>query len=102
LIILVKARKHEIVRLSRLRSPDIGARKRLIDGTETATLLVPDVPLDRVQDIGKVCALTILATLDWPEEDAAAMARRVTDHLAEEPRQVRRADTSDLDDGIPF
>lgn len=87
----------------------LGGMTQHIDGSETVTLLVPGVPLDQVENIGRACARAILAVMEWPDEEAAAMTQRVVDHLAKEladaarhpiPSEAPRR--GELDDDIPF
>lgn len=87
-------------------------RNRRRDWHLSASLVLRDVPPDRVEQIGHACALAVLKVLDWPDDKAALMAERVRSHItarfAEEIEErgagllPKNRPDNDLDDGIPF
>jgi hypothetical protein len=102
-------RKKKRDKISPAAIVDLGGMTQHVDGSETVTLLVSGVPLDLVENIGRVCARAILAAMEWPDDEAAAMTQRVVDHLAKEladaarhpiPSEAPRR--GDMDDDIPF
>jgi hypothetical protein len=90
---------------------------REYDGKLEATLELPRVPVEMVEEVGRACAMAIMAVMKWPEDKAAIVAQRVCEELADHIKQVTSTMTpehraavkqllseprEDLDDDIPF
>ena len=88
---------------------------RVHDGKLTATLVLPNIPVELVDSIGRACAMAVLKAANLPDDHAAEVAQHVCADLAEwierlTPDAIKEAEfleanpklPADLDDGLPF